>query len=171
MFEVDQLTPFDAHYFPELRTPVSRLSEPKNFRESGDDPRGVTVVCAELPCWEGDETWTAEPEALGQRVMETLEPLGFRFPPVAHVETRRIARCYPVYTGSYAADLAIVERWAAERHRVLTFGRQGLFAPDNTHHALVMGRAAADVLRSDGSYDAAMWSAAREGFRTHVVED
>ncbi len=58
VFEVDQLTPFDAHYFPELRTPVSRLSEPKNFRESGDDPRGVTVVCAELPCWEGDETWT-----------------------------------------------------------------------------------------------------------------
>ncbi len=103
--------------------------------------------------------------------METLEPLGFRFPPVARVETRRIARCYPVYTGSYAADLAIVERWAAEQRRVLTFGRQGLFAPDNTHHALVMGRAAADVLRADGTYDAAAWSAAREGFRTHVVED
>jgi protoporphyrinogen oxidase len=168
--ETDQLSDFDAHYFPELATPVSRLSEPKNFRD-GDDPTDVTVVCAELPCWEGDETWTAEPSVLAEKVMGTLEPFGFRFPALAGVMVRRIARCYPVYTGSYVDDLETVERWAATLPRLMTFGRQGLFAPDNTHHALHMGWEAADAVRADGTIDRARWTNARESFRAHVVED
>ena len=168
----DQLTPYDAHYFPELRTPVSRLSEPKNFRDDGDgDDNGVTVVCAEVPCWEGDATWTATPEELRDQVITTLGPLGFRFAAVEQVEVRRIPRCYPVYTGSYASDLAAIEAWAAEQPRLLTFGRQGLFAPDNTHHALVMGQRASDVLRPDGTFDRGRWAEARESFRAHIVED
>lgn len=172
VLDARQLTPFDAHYFPELRTPVSRMSEPKNFRDGGDgDDRDVTVVCAEIPCWEGDDTWTASAEELRDRVVGTLEPLGFRFPSVSAVEVRRIPRCYPVYTGSYAEDLGTVEAWAGAHPRLLTFGRQGLFAPDNTHHALVMGRTAVDVLQPDGTFARAQWAAARETFRSFVVED
>lgn len=167
----DRLTSYDAHYFPETSTPVSRMSEPKNFRESADDPHDVTVLCAELPCWEGDDTWTASPAELGRRVVDSLVPFGFRFPELVDVEVRRIPRCYPVYTGSYAADLATVEQWAAAHPRLLTFGRQGLFAPDNTHHALHMGREAARVLRDDGTVDRTRWQQARESFRAHVVED
>jgi len=172
VLDADRLTDYDAHYFPGLDTPVSRLSEPKNFRSGdGDDPPGVTVVCAELPCWEGDETWTASGDELAQRVVGTLTPLGFRFPAVVRAEVRRLPRCYPVYTGTYAADLAILEAWAAAQPGLLTFGRQGLFAPDNTHHALEMGWEAADAVRADGSIDHGRWAAARESFRDHVVED
>ena len=51
------------------------------------------------------------------------------------------------------------------------FGRQGLFAHDNTHHALAMAWAAADAARPDGQVDAAAWSRARAAFAAHVVED
>lgn len=187
VLDADRLTTFDAHYFPGLDTPVSRLSEPKNFRD-GDDPEGVTVVCAELACWEGDETWNATPEELAHRVIATLEPLGFAFPKVLATEVRRIPRCYPVYTGTYSEDLATIEAWADQQDRLLTFGRQGLFAPDNTHHALHMGWEAAAALRPDAdggdaagaggtgdagglTIDRARWRAARESFRSHVVED
>jgi protoporphyrinogen oxidase len=170
VLDADRLTPFDAHYFPELTTPVSRLSEPKNFRDA-DDPAGVTVVCAELACWEGDEIWTASEEELGRRVVDTLTPLGFAFPPVREVQARRIPRCYPDYTGTYAQDLATVEAWAADQPRLITFGRQGLFAPDNTHHALLMGWDAAESLRPDGTVDRARWARMREGYRSNVVED
>lgn len=170
IFDVDQLTSFDAHYFPELNTPVSRLSEPKNFR-TGDDPSGTTVLCAELPCWVDDATWTASAEELAARVIETLAPMGFAFPPLAGAEVRRIPRCYPVYTGTYADDLATLEAWAETNPRLLTFGRQGLFAPDNTHHALHMGWEAADALRPDGTVDRPRWDGARASFRSHVVED
>ena len=42
---------------------------------------------------------------------------------------------------------------------------------DNTHHALAMAWAAADALAPDGAFDHAAWSAARESFTSHVVED
>ena len=51
------------------------------------------------------------------------------------------------------------------------FGRQGLFAPDNLHHALSMGYAAAKALKSDGLFDHDSWQSSLEEFQTHVVED
>jgi hypothetical protein len=55
--------------------------------------------------------------------------------------------------------------------RVLTFGRQGLYAHDNTHHAMYMAQAAARCLLPDGSLDADAWARERRIFETHVVED
>ncbi|MGH9181713.1 MAG: protoporphyrinogen/coproporphyrinogen oxidase, partial [Acidimicrobiales bacterium] len=152
VFDADRVSAFDAHYFPELATPVSRLSEPKNFRV-GDDPAGVTVMCAELACWEGDDTWTAPADRLAETVMGTLEPYGFRWPRLVGAEVRRIPRCYPSYSGTYADDLRHLEAWTGTLDRVLTFGRQGLFTPDNTHHALYMGWEAEGAVRADGTLD------------------
>lgn len=172
VLDADRLSEFDAHYFPDLATPVSRLSEPKNFRDGqGADPADVTVVCAELACWEGDDTYTASPEALAEVVMGTLAPYGFRWPGLLAAEVRRIPRCYPSYTGTYAADLARLEAWTAGHDRILTFGRQGLFTPDNTHHALAMGWEAQRVVRADGTVDRPAWDRARAAFRGYVVED
>ena len=53
---------------------------------------------------------------------------------------------------------------------ILTYGRQGLFAHDNTHHALFMAYSAVDSLR-DGVFDRAKWRDYRRIFATHVVED
>ena len=54
VLEQNQFTDFDAHYLPGLETKIARLSEPKNYRD-GDDPDGITVLCAEIPCWVGDD--------------------------------------------------------------------------------------------------------------------
>ena len=40
------MNPHDAHYLPSLRSPVSRISEPANYRDSADDPADRSVVCA-----------------------------------------------------------------------------------------------------------------------------
>ena len=66
--------------------------------------------------------------------------------------------------------LAALERWVDDLPGLLTYGRQGLFAHDNTHHALAMAYAAADCLR-DGRFDRTRWAAARASFAAHVVED
>ena len=170
LLDRDRYTPFDAHYFPGLDVSFSRVSEPKNYRD-GPDPSGRTVLCAEIPCTVGDEPWEASDAELGEQVTDEL--VGQGLPPFvpAAVEVRRLPRVYPVYEPGFEAALAAVEDWAAGEDRLLTFGRQGLFVPDNTHHALAMGAAAAAALRPDGSFDAGSWRAAREGFRSHVVED
>ncbi|GMU79642.1 MAG: amine oxidase [Acidimicrobiia bacterium] len=163
-------TEFDAHYFPALDTLASRVSEPKNYRD-GDDPEDVTVLCAEIPCTAGDATWSAPDDALAARVADDLARAGLdRLVPDA-VTTRRVAKAYPTYRRGFAERFAAVDGWLAEQQHLVTFGRQGLFAHDNAHHALAMGWALAECLRPDGSLDRQRWRQAREGFRAHVVED
>ena len=53
----------------------------------------------------------------------------------------------------------------------MTFGRQGLYAHDNAHHAMATGWALAECLRADGGLDRVAWREARGRFRGHVVED
>jgi len=63
-----------------------------------------------------------------------------------------------------------VDSWISAVPNFLSYGRQGLFAHDNTHHALFMANAAVDCL-VDGRFDADRWAGYREVFATHVVED
>lgn len=166
-----QYTEFDAHYLSSATNPVSRLSEPKNYRSSADDPRDVTVLCAEVPCWVGDETWTATPEELGERVRAALIADGLPDPRPSSYEVRRLPRVYPQIRRGFAARQAQVEEWVDGVDGLLTLGRQGLFVGDNTHHVLAMGHAAADCIRSEGTIEKQAWRRAREQFRANVVED
>ena len=164
-------TEFDAHYFPGPDVVAARVSEPRNYRDDPSQPAGRTVLCAEIACWEGDALWNAADGDLAARLAAELAALGLPEPVPAAVESRRLPRVYPVYGPEFAGDLGALEAWAQSLDGLITFGRQGLFTPDNTHHALAMGWAAAESLRPDGSLDARRWLAARDGFRSFVVED
>jgi hypothetical protein len=164
-------TEFDAHYFPGPEVVAARLSEPRNYRADPAQPPDRTVLCAEIACWEGDEVWATSDGDLAARLAGELAAAGLPAAGPVEVVSRRLPRVYPVYRPGTAGDLASLETWAAAQAGLLTFGRQGLFTPDNTHHALAMGWAAADALRLDGSLDVARWRVARDGFRSFVVED
>lgn len=170
VLEVDRYTDFDAHYLPEATTPVTRISEPKNYRE-GDDPCGRTVLCAEIPCSLDEEIWVYSDEPLRDVVVDGLKASGLPDVSPVDVHVERLPFAYPIYTIDHERHLASVDRWVASHDRILTFGRQGLFAHDNAHHALSMAYAAVDCLRPDGGFDLASWRLAREGFAQHVVED
>ncbi|MBX3286254.1 MAG: FAD-dependent oxidoreductase, partial [Actinobacteria bacterium] len=166
-----QWTPFDAHYLPATEHLAARVSEPKNYRDSGDDPSDVTVVCAEVPATVGDETWTASDAHLAARLGDDFGRLGLPVVEPAAVTTVRLPKVYPLYRPGFEWDLVALEWWLSANPRLVSFGRQGLFVPDNTHHALVMADAAAASLRADGTFDHGAWGRARAGFHQHVVED
>jgi hypothetical protein len=92
-------------------------------------------------------------------------------PPATEIVVRRVTHAYPTYDQGFEAARDVVDRWALEQPRLLTLGRQGLFAHDNTHHALATAWAAAEALDADGTIDAQQWGAARAVFAGHVVED
>jgi protoporphyrinogen oxidase len=163
-------TEFDAHYLPGPDTPITRISEPANYRESADDPRDRTVLCCELPCEVGDAVWTASDDELAAIVTGTLDRLGLPPLKLAGVEVKRLPHVYPVYARGYAEHLRGLDDWASGLDRVTTFGRLGLFVHDNTHHAIVMANDVVDAVH-DGRRDDAEWAAARARFATHVVED
>ena len=164
-------TPFDAHYFPEPDVVFSRLSEPVNYRDSADDPPDRTVLCAEVPCTADDATWSASDTDLGLQVAEGLARVGLPIARPHQVHVERLPRVYPLYRVGFERELAAVLDWARGLDRVVVFGRQGLFVPDNTHHALAMGAAAASAVGDDGSFDRGRWNEALASFRGHVVED
>jgi len=170
VLDVDRYTAFDAHYLPEEWTPVTRVSEPKNYRD-GDDIAGRTVLCAEIPCARGGELWQASDDELAVVAADALERSGLPRPQPVEVVVRRLPFVYPVYRVGYEAAVAALDAWADAQPRLLTFGRLGLFVHDNTHHALAMARAAVDALRPDGSFDDEAWRDSRAAFARHVVED
>ena len=86
------------------------------------------------------------------------------------VLVRRLRQAYPVYLRGYEVPFAALDAWAGSLPGILTFGRQGLFAHDNTHHALYMAYCAVDCL-GEGGFDHSKWAGYREIFSTHVVED
>ena len=163
-------TAFDAHYFPALDNPVSRLSEPKRYRD-GDDPADRTVLCAEVPCSVGDPIWRSSDVELQAMVERSLARERLPRIDTTAVVTRRLPRVYPVFRVGFERDQQALDDWLSTQDRLLVFGRQGLFVQDNTHHVLAMGWAAADALRSDGGFDTRRWSRARDAFAGHVVED
>ena len=171
VLEQDRFTEYDAHYFPELAIPIARLSEPKNYSGTRE-PAGLTVLCAELPSDPGDAWWPLSDEELGRRLCGWLAGVGL---PIAgrvrRTLTRRLGYAYPVYDRGFEASFDVMDRWVAGIGGLLTFGRQGLFAHDNTHHALEMAHAAVDCLRDGGEFDVDAWRRYRTLFESHVVED
>ncbi len=167
----DRFTEFDAHYFPEPRLPISRLSEPKNYSGAAE-PRGRTVLCVELPADPGQPLWQLSDAELGCAVCGWLEEAGLAVrAPILRVVARRLRCAYPLYRRGYEAQFARLDDWLGSFENLVTFGRQGLFVHDNTHHALAMAYAAADCISDTGNFHRARWSEHRRSFETHVVED
>jgi protoporphyrinogen oxidase len=166
-----QFTEFDAHYFPEVDVPITRLSEPRNYSLAGE-PGDRTVLCAELPCGQGDAYWNMANDQLGKLVGDALKRLGIPITaPVLQVMTRRLPQAYPIYRQGYERYFEQIDSWLNGIPNVLTLGRQGLFAHDNTHHTLAMAYAAVDCLDEQGGFDRSKWMHYRRSFESHVVED
>lgn len=171
VLEQSQWTPFDAHYFPEADVKLTRLSEPKNYSAS-TGPANRTVLCGELPCELNDDTWRSSDDELAKVVRDSLAACGLAIrAPILRVVTKRLAFAYPIYRQGYEKYFVKLDEWASNVVGLLTFGRQGLFAHDNTHHALAMAYAAVDCLSESGEFDSARWRDYRAEFANHVVED
>lgn len=170
VLEQQQFTPYDAHYFPEEDIKLTRLSEPKNY-SARNEPNNRTILCGELPCMIGDESWNASDEELWDVVKYSLERCELAIKaPMIKVITKRLPFAYPIYQKGYEEYFYCLDEWVCSLDNVLTFGRQGLFAHDNTHHALAMAYAAVDCLR-ESQFDQDRWQKYRKEFEMHVVED
>jgi protoporphyrinogen oxidase len=171
VLEQSRWTEFDAHYFPEAEIKLTRLSEPKNYCASRE-PEDRTVLCGELPCSIGDEIWTATETELAEILLDSVArcdlPVKSK---ILEIKIKRLPFAYPIYTNGYEKYFRVQDEWASNLENILTFGRQGLFAHDNTHHALAMAYAAVNCLGYDGEFDKARWQTYRKEFEKHVVED
>jgi protoporphyrinogen oxidase len=145
------------------------VSEPKNYGLASLP--GRTVLCAELPCDKQDQIWSMPDSDLGEIFLRAMAAVGLDTPsPVLDIVVRRLPQAYPIYTRDFFEHFHAIDSYLEGLEGVLTFGRQGLFAHDNTHHALRMGYAAAECYQV-GGFDRERWREYRDAFASHVVED
>jgi protoporphyrinogen oxidase len=171
VMELDQFTPYDAHYFPENDTIFSRVSEPKNYSGSRD-PRRITGLCVEIPCSVGDNIWNASNDQIGSQVIKDLTYVGLPLrSPLLSVFFRRLHHAYPVYDLKFESRFKVIDDYFLRIPNLISFGRQGLFAHDNTHHTMEMAYAASKCLDSGGYWNQNKWLFYRSQFESHVVED
>jgi protoporphyrinogen oxidase len=162
-------TSHDVHYVPDGDTPITRISEPLNHRISLEDPEDRSVVCFEIPCEVGDPLWNAGEDELTAVLQDALHRTGLPALNLEWLQVKRLRQVYPVYRQGYRKHVMALDSWVDALPNLTTFGRLGLFTPDNTHHALMMGYEAADALGT-GSFDENLWRAARDRFQRHTVE-
>ena len=171
ILDVERFTPYDAHYFPEQESVFSRVSEPKNYSMAAE-PVGRTGLCVEVPCTVGDEIWSASDEEIRRRVVGDLARVGLPVDGLVRTSfARRLPNVYPVYDRAFAQHLATLSSHLAGIAGLVSLGRQGLFAHDNTHHTIEMAYRASECLGPDLTWNAAQWRLYQEQFRSHVVED
>ena len=171
ILSVDRLTGYDAHYFPEESFPFTRVSEPKNYA-GATQPVGRTGLCAEIPCSPDDDVWQAPNEEIADQVLAGLALAGFpRHLPVERITVRRLRYAYPVYDLGFARRLRVLHECIDRIPNLVTLGRQGLFAHDNTHHGLEMAYRASDCLGEGLKWDAERWQRHQAEFARHVVVD
>ena len=166
-----QWTPYDAHYFPERDVLVSRVSEPKNYRDSAEDPHDLTVLCAEIPCALGDDRWSATPDALAGEVRDALTRSDLPTPAPIDVVVRRVPARLP----------RVPRRLRATAGRARRVGRRAATRPQLRSSGTLRARQHASRARDglgrrrrvDGSRSRrrGRWARARADFATHVVED
>jgi protoporphyrinogen oxidase len=170
LLDTEQFTEFDAHYYPDAAIGITRLSEPKNYALA--DLPGRTVLCAELPCSTEDSVWRASDGELVKLVSEALATAGTPVRcRILDAASRRLAQAYPIYHRDYQDHFDRMDEWVGGIEGLITFGRQGLFAHDNTHHALAMAYALDGCIGDDAALDRQRWEDCRRQFREHVVED
>lgn len=167
----DRFTEYDAHYFPEEDVPFTRISETKNYSDR-TEPAGRTSLCAEIPCFSDSEIWRMSDEQLAKLVSDGLAQAGLPVTSnILDIQVHRIPFAYPLFGTGYEKQFGKVDAWVNQLDGILSFGRQGLFVHDNTHHAIFMAQAAAQCLQANGSIDVRAWQEQRKIFESHVVED
>jgi len=171
VLKMQQLTPYDGHYFPNEDIIFARISEPKNY-SGATEPAGLTGLCAEIPCNTGDEIWNAPDGEVIERVVDDLQKIGFSvksFVKTAFI--RRSPNVYPIYDLNFRKNLEELYAYLDGLTGFATLGRQGLFLHNNVHNSIEVAYGASECLKSDLQWDAKRWESFRHQAECEVVLD
>ena len=140
-------------YIHDPAVKLGRIQNFKNWSEEMIGEAGTTCLGLEYFCFEGDGLWTmsdADLIALGRRELEQLglAPSGS----VVDGAVVRMEKAYPVYDGSYAANVDVIRRALAPYANLQVVGRNGMHRYNNQDHSMMTAMLAAENLNG-AAYD------------------
>lgn len=157
-------------FFPEKRYPFNRLFEQKSMDPSLGPP-GMTAICCDVTCDEGDEVWSAPDDVLVRRCMDALVEADLTTPETLRTGfVRRFRSFYPMYTVDYRERLGQVYVRLKDADNLILTGRVGMFNYNNSDHCLDMGRYIAAGMTA-GTRPGDIWSGLEERVRSYRIID
>jgi protoporphyrinogen oxidase len=127
-------------YFPDLRVPFTRVTEPKN-RSAAMSPPGHTSLVAEIPCGPEDSVWSADDADLVELLQKHLEGIGWvRGGEVLGSKVVRLRRAYPVLSLDLERSVATILRHLDVLGNLAVVGRNGRFEYGWLHDMLRSGK-------------------------------
>ncbi|HND32299.1 MAG TPA: hypothetical protein PLA94_19985, partial [Myxococcota bacterium] len=114
----------------------SRVSIPKFFSDDTAPP-GMTGLCVEVTCREGDERWK-HAERLTDWVVDDLVKVGLvgARKDVQDVRVERVRDSYPIYHKNYPAELEKARKALGRFENLQLAGRTGMFWYNNMDHSM-----------------------------------
>jgi protoporphyrinogen oxidase len=142
-----------------IHEPGVRVGRIQNFRSWSPwmvpDPSKASVGL-EYFCFQGDDLWDAEDDALIELATEEIDRLGLaRRDKVERGFVTRVPLAYPMYDADYAARVATIRSWLEGFANLQQVGRNGLHRYNNSDHSMLTSiRAVENIL--DGT-DHDLW--------------
>jgi protoporphyrinogen oxidase len=143
-----------------VHSPGVRLGRVQNFRSWSPDmvKPGWTCLGLEYFVNEGDDLWNMDDDALVAFAARELGEVGLVDPGlVERGYVVRIPKAYPVYDGTYAANVDVMREWlSTHATNVHPVGRNGMHRYNNQDHSMVTAMLAVENILDSAGHD--LWA-------------
>jgi protoporphyrinogen oxidase len=168
----EDLFPDNWIYIHEPRVQVGRIQNYRSWSPWMVPDPDKACVGLEYFCFEGDDLWTMDDDALVELASRELEQLGLA--PRSKVErgfATRVPKAYPIYDADYAERVAVVRAWLDGIENLQQVGRNGLHRYNNSDHSMLTAMRAVDNLLAGAHHD--IWEVNAESVyhETDVVDE
>jgi protoporphyrinogen oxidase len=140
-----------------VHDPEARVGRIQNYRAWSPwmtpDPRR-SCVGLEYFCFEGDDLWASDDEALVGLAREEVASLGL-VPPerVVAGHVVRVPKAYPIYDAEYEQRVACIRTWLDRIPNLQQVGRNGLHRYNNSDHSMLTAMRAVENLCDGAEHD------------------
>src|SRR6202044_2188688 len=130
-----------------------------------------TSIGMEYFCFEGDEIWSMDDDALVAMATRELAQLHLaREDQVKFGFVVRVHKAYPMYDVEYPERVATIRTWLEGISNLIQVGRNGLHRYNNSDHSMLTGMGAVDNILLGASHD--IWAVNAESvYHEEDVED
>jgi protoporphyrinogen oxidase len=126
-------------------------------------------VGLEFFCFEGDDLWRLDDDALVDLAADELARLGLAARgDVEHGYAVRVRRAYPIYDAEYAERLAALRTWLPSLSNVQQIGRNGLHRYNNSDHSMLTALRAVENALDGCAHD--LWQVNTDGVYQEEAE-
>jgi protoporphyrinogen oxidase len=118
-----------------------------------------TTACVGLEyfCFQGDDLWTQDDDALVELAKRELQELGLADPAkVRRGYVVRVPMAYPMYDRDYAPRVETIKGWLSGISNLQQVGRNGLHRYNNSDHRMLTAMRAVDNLLLGTDHD--LWA-------------